>query len=64
MRAIATAALRATRYRDLATLDCEVFDRTIAVSGTVPSYYLKQVAQAVLSRHEGVIRVENLVEVR
>jgi hypothetical protein len=63
IRALAKAALRATGYRELATLDCEVVDRTVAISGTVPSYYLKQIAQAVLARLDGVIRVENLVEV-
>jgi hypothetical protein len=63
IRAAALATLRASGYRPLGCLCCEVRDGAIIVSGVVPSFYLKQVAQAVLLRLGHVREVRNLVEV-
>jgi osmotically-inducible protein OsmY len=42
--------------RDLATAD---FDGTIVVSGRVPTFYMKQLAQVVAQNVDGVRKVEN-----
>ncbi|MCC7420456.1 MAG: BON domain-containing protein [Planctomycetaceae bacterium] len=42
--------------RDLATAD---HDGTIVVSGRVPTFYMKQLAQVVAKNVEGVRKVEN-----
>lgn len=44
-------------------IDIETVDNVVIVTGSVPSYYLKQVLQSELSRIEGVQRVENRLEV-
>lgn len=56
-------ALDHSPYRALSLLDCEVSDGTIVVSGLVPSYYLKQLAQELLLRLDCGCRIENRVEV-
>lgn len=45
-----------TPLRDLATADC---GGTIVVSGRVPSFYMKQLAQVIAQKVEGVRTVEN-----
>ena len=60
----ARAALQSAGYRALADLDCCVVDGSIVLSGTVPSYYLKQVAQAVVLRLATAWRVDNCVSVQ
>jgi hypothetical protein len=40
-----------------------VIDGIVVLSGRVPSYYLKQVAQNTVMRLGGGVRVENLVAV-
>jgi osmotically-inducible protein OsmY len=57
------AALRASGYRVLWNIDCEVRGSSVILSGVVPSFYLKQVAQAVALRIERVREVVNTVEV-
>jgi hypothetical protein len=60
----ALAALRSSGYRSVARLECDVLEGTIVLSGTVSSYYYKQIAQAVVLRLASVNRVENLIVVR
>jgi hypothetical protein len=56
--------LQASGYRALHHLSCRVSDGRVVLCGTVPSYYLKQVAQCVVSRRFGEQwAVENRVEV-
>jgi hypothetical protein len=57
------AALQSAGYRTLAGLDCRVVDGAIVLSGRVPSYYLKQVAQAVVLRLATAWRIDNCVSV-
>jgi hypothetical protein len=64
LRTAALARLRSSGYAGLRRLRCEVRDAAIIVHGVVPSYYLKQVAQAVILRLDGIRSVTNLVEVR
>jgi osmotically-inducible protein OsmY len=56
-------ALRTSGYRDLFDLRCECEDGVITLVGRVGSYFLKQVAQTVAGRVEGVKRVNNQLQV-
>jgi hypothetical protein len=64
LRQAAQAALCASGYRALGRLKCEVNAGVVAVSGVLPSYHLKQMAQAILLRLAHVREVKNLVEVQ
>ncbi len=59
----ALAALRSSGYPVMWQLRCEVQGGVVAVSGLVPSYHLKQMAQAVLLRLKQARTVLNLVDV-
>jgi osmotically-inducible protein OsmY len=57
-------ALFASRYADLAFVDCEICGNRVVLFGSVPSYRLKQVAQALVMRVVGAGRVDNRLAVR
>ena len=59
----AVSALSGSKHTALHRLDCSVTDGVVEVTGTVPSFYLKQLAQAALMRLERVQSVRNLVAV-
>jgi osmotically-inducible protein OsmY len=59
----ARSALERSGHRSLACIECAVIDGIVVLSGRVPSYYLKQVAQNTVMRLGGGVRVENLVAV-
>jgi osmotically-inducible protein OsmY len=63
LRHAATAALADSKYLPLRGLRCSVSEGVIVISGTVPSFYLKQLAQAAVMQIEQVGKVRNLVEV-
>jgi hypothetical protein len=54
--------LRSRPYRALERVSCEYREGTLTLRGRVPSYYLKQLAQAALAGLVGV-RVANHLEV-
>lgn len=56
-------ALQASGYRDLCGLRCESGGGVITLDGQVGSFFLKQMAQTVVSRVYGVTRVINRVHV-
>jgi hypothetical protein len=60
----ALGLLRSSGYRPLVRLNCEVHDGRAVLSGVVPTFYLKQLAQALLLRLGELQGVKNLVEVR
>lgn len=64
IRAAAVAALNSAQYSALRNLTCHVVDGTAEITGTVPSYYLKQLAQTAVAQLPGVLHVRNLVVVR
>lgn len=64
IRSAVLAAIRSTHYRPLWTLSCEVSEGVTSLLGTVPSFYLKQLAQEVVLRLECVSSVVNLVDVQ
>ena len=55
--------LRASPYWPVRQLVCEIDRERIVLRGTVPCYYLKQVAQTVALKAAGAGQVESDVEV-
>jgi hypothetical protein len=64
LRTTALKLLQSSGYAALRSLRCEVTEGVVMIHGVVPSYYLKQLAQATIQRLAGIQRVWNLVEVR
>jgi len=62
LHAAASEILASSKYTPLRQLDCRVSGGVVEITGTVATYYLKQMAQAAMIGLEG--RVRNLVEVR
>ena len=58
------AVLRSSSYLSLRRLSCEYHEGVLTIRGRVATFYLKQVAQSLLGRLEGVEEINNLVEVR
>lgn len=56
-------ALRATGHGSLRTVEVAVRDRVVILSGRVPSYYLKQIAQATVLTVPGTHQVHNDLDV-
>ncbi len=57
------ATLRSSGYRPLWNLDCQVLDDSVILTGVLPSFYLKQIAQTIVRSVDQVREVSNLVEV-
>jgi hypothetical protein len=64
LRLAALKLLQSSGYTPLRRLRCEVTNAVVIVHGILPSYYLKQMAQTIIQRLEGIQSVMNLVEVR
>jgi hypothetical protein len=60
---IAQAALRQSSYFELRDVSCEFSGGILTLRGRVPSYHLKQLAQASIADVPGVVEVNNRVEV-
>lgn len=56
--------LAKTGYPSLQNVHCETREDTLILSGVVPSYYMKQVAQTVVGKIDGIKHIENRLEVR
>ncbi len=63
VHAAASAALAASKYVALRRLCCRVREGVVEISGTVGSFYLKQLAQAAVLQLNPATTVLNLVEV-
>lgn len=59
----ASSALADSKYLPLRRLSCTVSGGVVEISGTVSSYYLKQLAQAAVLHLHKVENVRNLVQV-
>ena len=59
----AQAKLRACPYREVQKTTCLFHKGVLLLQGTVSSYYLKQIAQTVLMRVEGVRHIVNTIRV-
>jgi osmotically-inducible protein OsmY len=60
---IAQAALRRSSYFELHDISCEFSGGILTLRGCVPSYHLKQLAQASVAEVPGIVEVHNRVEV-
>ena len=56
--------LRSSPYRVLQILTCEFWRGHLIVCGTVPTYYMKQVAQETVRPIPGVEKITNRVSVQ
>lgn len=55
--------LQESSYWHLRAVSCECIAGTLTIRGRVPTYYLKQIAQSVVRKIEGIKSVINLIEV-
>ncbi|MBN2292778.1 MAG: hypothetical protein JXM70_10155 [Pirellulales bacterium] len=55
--------LRSTGYHALSAVKCEYHEGVVVLHGRVSSYYMKQVAQAVLMADPLIEDIVNLIEV-
>ncbi len=60
---IAQAALRRSAYVELRNVSCDFSGGVLTLHGRVPTYYLKQLAQASVADVPGVVEIHNRVEV-
>lgn len=59
----AESCLRGNPYLALKNVSCEYCEGVLTLRGCLPSYYLKQMAQAAVSRVAGGARIVNQIEV-
>lgn len=64
LKAAAASSLFQSGYAALTSVGCEVRGDRVILHGSVPTYHLKQLAQAFVQRVAGVTRVENHLAVR
>ena len=60
---IAQQVLRQSSYFELRDVSCDFSGAILTLSGHVPTYHLKQLAQASVADVPGVVEVHNRVEV-
>jgi osmotically-inducible protein OsmY len=63
VRELAGKRLRDGQYRALAEVTCEFHEGVLILRGRVTSFFLKQIAQTVVRNVEGVIEIDNRLEV-
>jgi hypothetical protein len=59
----AESCLRTHAYLALHNITCDYHEGTLTLRGWLPTYYLKQVAQAAVGQMDGVQRLVNEIEV-
>jgi osmotically-inducible protein OsmY len=60
---VAESRLRNSPYAALRTVSCEFHEGVLVLRGRLPTYYLKQIAQASVVDLDGVAGVANQIEV-
>jgi hypothetical protein len=55
--------LRHSGYLELRNVSCDIHEGVLTLRGRVPSYHLKQLAQAILREIEGVLEMNNQLDV-
>ena len=64
LQAVAERALRSGPYPALKNVSCGWLDGVLVLRGCLPSYYLKQIAQEVVTHQvQGVGRLDNQIQV-
>jgi osmotically-inducible protein OsmY len=64
VKELADRRLCNNKHLCLKTISSEYLDGVLVLRGSIPTYYLKQVAQEAVSGLEGVRRVDNQIRVR
>jgi osmotically-inducible protein OsmY len=59
----AERVLSESAYPDLRRLRCDANEGVVTIRGRLPSFFLKQMAQTIVSRIDGVCRVNNQIKV-
>jgi osmotically-inducible protein OsmY len=59
----AESELRRNGYVALKNISCEFHEGILTLTGCLPTYYLKQVAQEAVARVAGIERVDNRIDV-
>jgi osmotically-inducible protein OsmY len=60
---IASRLLWDSWYHPVRRVKCTYHDGVLTMEGRLPSFHLKQVAQTVVQGIDGVVRIENRIEV-
>lgn len=60
---IAQERLRNSGYRSLRNVDCNLESGVMKLTGRVPSFFMKQIAQEIVRHVDGVTHVKNHLEV-
>ena len=60
---LAERCLRSNPYLALKNLSCDQRGGVLVLHGSLPTYYLKQVAQEVVAQLEGIEGIDNQIEV-
>ena len=55
--------LRSNSHSALSNISCDCLGGVVLLRGSLPTYYLKQVAQEVVSHLAGVEQIDNQIEV-
>jgi osmotically-inducible protein OsmY len=63
IREAAMRGLRHSGYRALAKVRCDVTDGVVCLSGAVPTFFVKQIAQTIVLRLGGLKQLANQLEV-
>ncbi|MGO9110321.1 MAG: BON domain-containing protein [Thermoguttaceae bacterium] len=63
VEAEARSRLRTSGYHQLKRISCEFHEGVLTLRGLVPTFHLKQVAQTLIRRLEGVAEINNRLEV-
>ena len=60
---VAVVRLRQVHYLKHRDINCEFFEGVLVLRGCLPTYFLKQVAQTLAAKVDGVQQVDNRIEV-
>jgi osmotically-inducible protein OsmY len=63
VRTAAEATLRHADYLPLRRIRCEYHEGVLTLRGSVPTYHLKQIAQTLVCSLNGILEVNNRLEV-
>jgi hypothetical protein len=63
VRSAVLLRLKRSPYRELRGIDCDFHEGVLSLRGRVPSFYLKQVAQTLITDVDRVVEINNRLEV-
>jgi osmotically-inducible protein OsmY len=63
VQASAMARLRESSYREIHQVSCEFHEGVLTLRGCLPTYYLRQIAQNLVGDLEGVVEIDDRLEV-